>query len=486
VMGQSLREFRDDASGWEVSPDGTRIAFSPNGTSAYAREIWVMSSQGDNPQKVLEAEPNEALWSVHWSPDGRRLAYIRARYPRQFLQTCDLKGANRTAVVKVSASDPWVQDFAWLRDGRIVYSQMQWPESQDADLWQIGLNTYSGTPIGEAKRITHWAGSNLGGLSASADGTRLVFRKFTYRAQIYVGDLTAGGTRLSSPGRLTNDEADNALTGWTADSKAVLFTSDRISKSGVFKQGISERTPEPLVTGREALYTPRLSPDGAWVLYMDAFQTAPGHVPIYRLMRVPANGGMPRLVFETSQNWANYYCARAPANFCAILAKSRDAKQLTLTEFDPLKGKGKLLRTIENDPGSTDPATPACWQFAGALAPDGSTFAIARKSEADIHIRLLSMSGGSDREVTVRDWPNISGLDWSADGKGLYCGVMSPQGNALLYVDLKGGVQVLWRSRNVASDSDFLAGIPSPDGRHLAMWRTAYNSNAWMIESHVP
>ena len=32
IMGGSSRELRGDAAGWEVSPDGTRIAFSPSGT----------------------------------------------------------------------------------------------------------------------------------------------------------------------------------------------------------------------------------------------------------------------------------------------------------------------------------------------------------------------------------------------------------------------------------------------------------------------
>ena len=63
--------------------------------------------------------------------------------------------------------------------------------------------------------------------------------------------------------------------------------------------------------------------------------------------------------------------------------------------------------------------------------------------EAEIHIRLLSLSGGADREIAVKGWPNITGLNWSPDGKGLYCGSVSPQGSTLLYVDLKGNAVVL-------------------------------------------
>jgi len=114
IMGKSSQELRSDAAGWEVSPDGTRIAFGPTGTGSN-REIWVMDSHGNNPQKILGLPANESLWSVHWSPDGQRLAYIRAHPGGQLMETCDLKGAHRTAVVVAE-----VRSLCWLPDRRIV------------------------------------------------------------------------------------------------------------------------------------------------------------------------------------------------------------------------------------------------------------------------------------------------------------------------------------------------------------------------------
>jgi Tol biopolymer transport system component len=148
---------------------------------------------------------------------------------------------------------------------------------------------------------------------------------------------------------------------------------------------------------------------------------------------------------------------------------SQDRKQLVIVTFDPQKGRGQVLRTIEIDPSHTD--------YAAALSPDGSTFAISRPGEPEIHIRLLSLSGGSDREIRVKDWPIITGLDWSADGKGFYCGSHSPQGNTLLYADLKGNVRVLWQSKGGGGEW----GAPSPDGRYLAIQAAVTNSNVWMV-----
>jgi serine/threonine protein kinase len=120
MLGQSPRRLREDAVGFKVSPDGTQIAFSPLGASDDRREIWVMGIQGDNPQKVLEVGGDEYVRSVQWSPDGHRLAYIAVRHLTS-LETCDLKGANRTVVVP-AGNDLLLDDFRWLPEGRILYA----------------------------------------------------------------------------------------------------------------------------------------------------------------------------------------------------------------------------------------------------------------------------------------------------------------------------------------------------------------------------
>jgi Tol biopolymer transport system component len=146
-------------------------------------------------------------------------------------------------------------------------------------------------------------------------------------------------------------------------------------------------------------------------------------------------------------------------------------KQIVITAFDPVKGRGRVLRTKEKDSSQDYGGT--------ALSPDGSTYAVSQSGEPEIHIRLLSLSGGSDREITVKGWPSNTNLDWANDGKGLYCGSSSPQGGTLLYVDLKGNARVLWQYKGRISQ---VWGLASPDGRYLAILATLTNSNVWMIE----
>jgi Tol biopolymer transport system component len=303
----------------------------------------------------------------------------------------------------------------------------------------------------------------------SADGKRLGLGKGTWQSQVYLGELTAGGTRMNPPRRLTHDESNDFPSGWTADSKTVLFTSDRSGGFGVFRQAIGQDTVEPVVAGSQHKASGgELSADGAWILYRELPKVIQPSTPL-PLMRIPVGGGVPQLVLE-SRNSHGFWCARVPASLCAVLEASPDQELFTLTAFDPLKGRGKVLRTIEKDPSH---------DYAAALSPDGSTFAISRTREAEIHIRLLSLSGGSDGEFTVKGWPNLAdSLEWSPDGKGLYCVSRSPQGNTLLYVDLKGIARPLWQNKGGVGDTWAV----SPDGRFLAIGSGVLTNNVWMLE----
>jgi Tol biopolymer transport system component len=387
-----------------------------------------------------------------------------------------MKGAKGTTVVAVeSKSSRWLQGICWLPKGRMVYSQSESPgqidESflHDGNLWQISVDSHTGALTSKPKRTTQWAGSNIFELSASADGNRMVLLKTTFRSQVYLGQLAAGGKRMSFPRRLTDDEASDSPSAWTADSKAVIFLSDRVSKWGIFRQEINQGTAELVTSGSQYALLPRLSADGAWLLYVQGPDSSGPATP-FNLMRVSVDGGVPQAVLET-RNWQDWHCALFPANLCILVEGSLDYKRILLTAFDPLKGRGKLLRVIEEDP-RVSPGE--------GMSPDGSTFAIA-KGGAGVRIRLLSLVGGADREITVKNWQNVTSLDWSADGKGFYCGSSSSQGATLLYVDLQGNAQVLWQSREVAGGG-FAGGIPSPDGRYLAIRGMVRNVNAWMLE----
>jgi hypothetical protein len=96
---------------------------------------------------------------------------------------------------------------------------------------------------------------------------------------------------------------------------------------------------------------------------------------------------------------------------------------------------------------------------------------------------LLALDGRPERDIRVKGWPGFRTLDWAPDGKGMYCGTLTAQGGTLLYVDLDGNAQVVWQQRGTASSWFGIWGVPSPDGRYLAIMTEVMESNIWMIES---
>jgi len=68
-------------------------------------------------------------------------------------------------------------------------------------------------------------------------------------------------------------------------------------------------------------------------------------------------------------------------------------------------------------------------------------------------------------------------LNWATDGNGLFVATTLCQ---LLYVDMEGRAEVLWQQR--VSSRPAIFGVPSPDGRHLAMLGGTAENNVWMLE----
>lgn len=480
VMGGTPHKLRDNSRAWSVSPDGSTVALTANpgklsarySTSWYGgfghREIWLMGPAGEQVRKLCESDENSAFWRVQWSPDGRRVAYLRFRDAPEKLEVSiesrDLKGGPPTTIL----SGKGIEDFRWLPDGRMIYSLDEPdPDAWMCNFWEARVGT-RGEVRGKPWRLTNWAGSCESGMSVTADSTRLAFRKSSRQSSVYVGDLEANGTKMTTPRRLMLTESWDYPSAWTADSKAVLFFSDRKGHGSIFRQSLEEDTAQSIETGPEEGIIPRLSPDGVWILYL-VYPKGGGSSAPARLMRVPVTGGPPQLVL-TAAIVDTQRCARSPATLCAIAERTPDRKQLVFTAFDPEKGRGSQLLRLDTDRKA---------DFSWDLSPDGTRIALRNRLEAQ-RIHILSLNGQPPLEINLKDW-NMGdyGLDWAADGEGLFVSSSVPGGVALRHVDLKGNAQVLWEQQGGVATW----GVPSADGHRLAMPGNTQNSNIWMIQN---
>ena len=60
-----------------------------------------------------------------------------------------------------------------------------------------------------------------------------------------------------------------------------------------------------------------------------------------------------------------------------------------------------------------------------------------------------------------------------------------PEGSALLHVDLQGNACVLWERKEGVEPWFAFAPwtVPSPDGRHLAIYDWSLGASVWMMEN---
>jgi Tol biopolymer transport system component len=447
------------------------VAFATKKGKYCWQQIWLMGPDGKHAQKLYDAEAGTDFCGAEWSPDGQRLAYVRGQPAADAfdmsVESRDLKGGRANMIVPAPNR---LQDFCWSPDRRVMYSLAEPdPNGMSCNLWAMRVDGRTGKPREQPRRLTNWAGFRMDNLSATADGKRLAFRKWSWQGSVYVADLEADGKRITTPRRLTLSESRSYPTGWTANSKAVLFQSNRGGKWGIFMQSLDADSARPLTTGPEDVYQPTLSPDGAWILYVLATS---------ELMRVPAVGGVPHSVLKS--HIFGYACAKSPAKLCVIGERTPDGKQLIFTAFDPLEGRGRELSRFDIDP-------EAGYQW--DLSPDGLHIAICRRLVA--RIQILSLSGQKLREISIKGWNGLQNVNWAADGKRLFVSTSIPDGAVLLQVDLHGNTNVIWEQRG--SPAPFTAipfggpsmpwGVPSPDGRHLAIYCWSLSSNIWMIEN---
>ena len=483
LLGGSPQKLIDNGSGGAVSPDGSKIAFL-RGDLGVSREIWVMGNDGTNPAKVVDAaapEDSQAagkgttiqpqtrvfLSAVSWSPDGTRLAYVRRfeterpgpAEDRHSLETVDQSGRN-PKLVKVSRQ--LLPVACWSPDGRLLYGYRDDPaiDRLDYGIWTVRVSQKSGDPEGKEVQVSRGAG-RLRGLSASADGRRLVLLRDNLSPEVFLTELDSVTGRFKSPKRLTLDANPSVVTAWTADSRALVFSSSRSGTYKLFRQAIDQAVPEVLVEGRN-IFQPRLSPDGTQVLYLAGYDPETPAKPV-SVMAVPVTGGPPRVVLQTPYI-GDIQCARSPSKICLLVSTTNDRA----LAFDPDDGKLWPFPAFQGSVAEN-------W----SLSPDGSQLALVYRGSKH-RITSVTVRDNSSRDVELRE-TLAGGIDWAADGRSIFVTARSANGSpVVLDVELSGSYRVMLEGDRA---TQYWWVLPSPDGRYWALQGVAGESNVLMVEN---
>ncbi|MGH9444814.1 MAG: TolB family protein, partial [Terriglobia bacterium] len=312
-------------------------------------------------------------------------------------------------------------------------------------------------------------------------GTQLALRDLVRQHNVYMGELNDQGTKLVAVHRFSfGVGCEDLARAWTPDSKAVFLDSNRSGHWEIYKQALNSDSDEPFVQGPDDQFDPRVSPDGASLLYIDRPRVWREPQPA-SLMRVPITGGVPQLVLRTSHfsEWGlRFECPRRAGMPC-VLAQ-RQGRQIVFRAFDPAKGFRPGSKELANT--GYIPDSHLDWR----LAPDGRSIAWILADSTDNRIHVLRLvrsanrliSGGSERDIAVSGGPYLHSIAWSPDGKGWFIVRQLPASWTLVHADLEGSASTLL-SVPSAFPPDV---IPSPDGRHLAFSEESFTSNVWLLK----
>jgi serine/threonine protein kinase len=482
IVGGNPRQLSDEGWSGAVSPDGSQITFLKS--AAYGQsglEIWIMRSDGSDQRKIVsDPDGSIAFSSPTWSQDGRWIAYDKFRSGNfgneAWVELFNLELGSKSPVVNQPLLG-W--GLVWLPDGRLIYAVSDPPPAQNtSNFWSTVVDTATGRPSGAPVKLT--SGEAFVVLPSAATDGKISFSRCKVQLDVYVAEFFAKGPRISTPRRLTLNDADDLPFDWTVDNKSVLFLSNRTGGNSIFdifRQRIDENSAEVLVSGPDQKGVARLNSDGTQIIYLlppdlpgVTSQVRPGMQPkaqTVRLLRAPVQGGPSQVILE-GPDIVNFECARAPANVC-VLSRS-ESKFFVFAVFDPVKGTQREVARLEQKASG--------WSW--GLSPDGTTLAATLLGGTDRQIHLISLTGQAPRTITLKDWENLLTLDWAADSKGFFISC-NPAGDlsTLLYVDLAGNAHSLWQVKNYQS----AWAIPSHDGKYVAISAPTMECNVWMVEN---
>jgi len=325
--------FGDGDWRFEVSPDGTTLAFIRYGRTGIA-DLYIVPMKGGEPRRLTDW--NAVLVGVSWTPDGRDLVYsveeaAVSRLWRIHANSAQPGRGLPIGDIPVAAGSPSISRPSPGQPARLAFQTI----SRDVDIHLVDLEASvvneiipskpfaknstqiessprfspdagriafvskrSGSPEiwvasrdGNGLRQITWLGATQLVITGwSPDGAQIGFdAAIAGNSDVYVVGSEGGNLR-----RLTRDPAREGLPSWSGDGRWIYFTSTR---AGV-NPDVWRMTPDggqaTRIT-RNGGFDAKESPDGQSLYYLDHY---PGQNGTARLMRAGVDGGQESVVLD--------------------------------------------------------------------------------------------------------------------------------------------------------------------------------------------
>ena len=387
------------------SPDGNRLAFMRADTPASGEDqLWVASADGSGERKLAarRADTFFNYGGCGWSPNGNVIACPAGSYSggfHLFVLAIDAKTGAQIEFSKQRFSD--VGRVSWLTDGTAVVINAAESDIYNDQLWAISY------PAGEAHRITNDL-NGYGGTSLTSDSKTLVSVQIDDTSNVWI----APTGNLEQAHQITNGKLEGAGLTWTRDGRIVYMTNANGSDdlSIMNQDGSNQRL---LTNDPHEDQAPSVSPDGKYVV----FTSFRGGFP--SLWRMDLEGGNLKQLTDGQEDYGPKV---APDGQWILFASWRSGRQ--------------TLWKISIDGGEPVQLTDR-FTWGESFSPDGKLIACfynEEKPNTPPHLMILPAEGGAPLKI----------FDLSPTRLRQVPTHWTPDGRSIAYVDSRSGTNNIW------------------------------------------
>lgn len=447
--GESKKIAVDVDSKVTFSPDGKRFAFIRHSTNTGGDTILIANQDGTGMEPFLQTKEAgyDQFTGIDWSPDGERIvvgAFKESGDPNLKLRLAMISLRDKNIEMLGDAGWYGAKTLEWLADGSGLLLVGKSNTGENSQVWHVSY------PAGQARQVTTDT-SDYGSVSVSSDGGSIVatrvdaisslwsinpqtreMRQLTPEnknlignagvwqaptGEIFYSKITGRDLNIFSVDdaggnekQLTSNAGHNVSVATTPDGRYILFSSNRSGSYALWRMNRDGSEPKQITNEPGVVDShPQSTKDGKTIVF--SRQSTDGGK--MRLMKVAIDGGQVEpLLPETNKSDV---MPRISADGGKIAFHSFNYDEKTATFHSALRVMGfdggrvsDLAKEIEFDLDASDYRWSA----------DGKVLAFIDKTASD-NIWQIPLENGAQKPMTTFSSGNISGFNWSSDGKRL-------------------------------------------------------------------
>ncbi|HVF43670.1 MAG TPA: winged helix-turn-helix domain-containing protein [Pyrinomonadaceae bacterium] len=375
------------------SPDGRRMAFVRRGGED-AFSLVVADSAGRN-ERVLVTHERPVIFGLpSWSPDGSTIVCAYGSAERAETSTPYIGitsfDASTGAETRIT-NERWVNlsQLSWLPDSKGLVLSASEEELSPSQIWQLDF------PSGEARRVTNDLNTYLGA-SLTADANALVTVQTDRVPNIWVapaGDASRARQITTGSGKFDGYYG----VAWTPDGR-IVYASVAGGSWDIWTMNADGTGQRQLTVGARSNYGPSVSADGRRIVFVS------NRAGAFNIWRMDADGSNPlQLTRGRGENFAHF----TPDGRWVIYATIGYGQSNAVWKI-PADG-GEPVKLTEK---------PASWPF---VSPDGKSFVCVYGNDpfSASKLAVIPVDGGGPTKMFDLPQTFNANTVWLPDNRGI-------------------------------------------------------------------